>query len=96
MKNKKLKIFNFLKLFQKRYYYFKHIKNKHNMKKYWNFIILALIGGFIGLQEFYVGRVFLGILAILFSWTCIPLIVACIEAIYWLFMGESEFNQKFN
>lgn len=66
------------------------------MKKYWNFIILAILGGCIGLQEFYMGRIWLGILAILFSWTSIPMIVAFIEAIYWLFKSESEFNQRYN
>lgn len=65
-------------------------------KKFWNFIILALFGGIIGLQEFYMGRTFLGILAVLFWWTSIPAIVAYIEAVVWLFRGEKRFNQKFN
>lgn len=65
------------------------------MKKFWNFIVLALLGGFIGLQEFYMNRIVLGVLAILFCWTGIPALVAIIELIVWLFRGESEFNRKF-
>lgn len=52
------------------------IKPKKNIMRkrinYWCFIILALVGGFFGLQEFYRGNVGLGILAVLFCWTCIP------------------------
>lgn len=57
-------------------------------KNYWCAILLALLGGWFGLQEFYLGRWFLGILAILFMWTGIPCIVAYVEAIIWLFKGE--------
>lgn len=63
------------------------------MKKFWNFILLALVGGFIGLQEFYMKRWVLGVLAVLFCWTCIPAIVAWVEAIVWLFRGEEEFER---
>ena len=66
------------------------------MKKFWNFILLAFAGGFFGLQEFYLGRWVLGILAVLFCWTCIPALVAWIEAIVWLFKGEDEFINEFN
>ena len=62
------------------------------MKSFWNFIVLALIGGFIGLQEFYRDRSPLGVLAILFCWTGIPALVAFIEAVVWLFRGEEVFN----
>ena len=65
------------------------------MKKFWNFIVLALLGGVIGLQEFYMNRIALGVLAILFCWTGIPALVAFIELIVWLFRGEVEFNRKF-
>ena len=66
------------------------------MKKFWNFIVLALAGGAIGLQEFYMGRTALGILAVLFCWTGIPALVAAVEAFVWLFNGEEEFNQRHN
>ena len=66
------------------------------MKKFWNFVAIAVIGGAFGLQEFYMNRVGLGIAAVLFWWTCIPALVAFIEAIVWLFRGEEEFNRRFN
>ena len=62
---------------------------------FWCFIVLCLIGGFIGLQEFYRGKVGLGILAVLFFWTGIPCLVAFIEAIVWLFRGDNEFYIKY-
>ena len=65
------------------------------MKSFWNFIVLALIGGFIGLQEFYRGKIALGVVAVLFCWTGIPALVAIIEAIVWLFRGEEEFNKLY-
>ena len=75
------------------------IKPKDVMRKrinFWCFIILALVGGFFGLQEFYRGNVGLGILAVLFCWTCIPAIVAAIEALVWLFRGPEIFDMTYN
>lgn len=69
------------------------------MKKklnYWCFILLALIGGAIGLQEFYRGEMILGFLAVLFCWTFIPAFVAFIEAIVWLFKGPEIFDMTYN
>ena len=66
------------------------------MKKYWNFIAIAVLGGAFGFQEFYLDRVGLGIFAVIFCWTFIPSIVAFIEALVWLFRGEERFNEKFN
>lgn len=66
------------------------------MKKFWNFILLAFIGGGIGLQDFYMKRWVLGILDVLFCWTFIPAIVAWVEAIVWLFRGEDEFDAIYN
>ena len=69
------------------------------MKKriyYWCFIVLALVAGFFGLQEFYRGNVGLGILAVLFCWTCIPALIAFIEAVVWLFKGQEIFDMTYN
>lgn len=63
---------------------------------YWCFLILALIAGFFGLQEFYRGNIGLGILAVLFCWTCIPALVAFIEAVVWLFNGPEIFDMTYN
>ena len=63
---------------------------------FWCFIVLCLIGGFIGLQEFYRGKIGLGVFAVLFFWTGIPAIVSFIEAVVWLFRGDDEFNKEFD
>lgn len=63
---------------------------------FWCFIILCFVGGFIGLQEFYHGKIGLGVFAVLFFWTGIPAIVSFIEAVVWLFRGEYEFNKEFD
>ena len=65
------------------------------MKKFWNFIAIAVFGGVFGLQEFYMNRIGLGIAAVLFWWTCIPAVIAFIEALVWLFKGEDEFNRLY-
>ena len=65
-------------------------------QRFWNFIVLAIIGGFFGLQEFYMERWVLGVLAVLFCWTCIPAVVAFVETIVWLFRGEDEFYYQLN
>lgn len=63
---------------------------------FWNYIVLAILGGTIGLQEFYTKKTIWGVLAVVFCWTCVPAVVALIEAIVWLFKGEEEFNFTFN
>ena len=63
---------------------------------FWCFIILCIMGGFMGLQEFYRGKIGLGVFAVLFFWTGIPAIVSFIEAVVWLFRGEDEFNKEFD
>ena len=65
-------------------------------RKYWNAIVIALIVGVFGLQEFCIGRKIRGIFCVLLFWTYIPLIFSFIEALYWLFNGEDEFNKKYN
>ena len=63
---------------------------------YYNTILLAIFGGFIGLQEFYLKRYVLGCLAVLFFWTGIPSFIALIEVFVWLFMGKNDFDKKYN
>lgn len=66
------------------------------MKKYWNAIVLAIIGGFIGLHKFYLGRKGAGIIYAVFFWTGIPAIISFIEAAVMLFKSESDFNAIYN
>ncbi len=58
--------------------------------------IMGIIGGWFGLHKFYNGRVFAGIIYLLFSWTVIPGIVGLIEGILYLLMTDEEFDAKYN
>ena len=63
-----------------------------------NRIVAALLafflGGF-GIHKFYLGRIGLGILYLLFCWTFIPAVIAFIECILLLIMSDEEFNRKY-
>lgn len=64
--------------------------------KFWNAIIIALLVGCFGIQHFYVKQTFWGIMGVLFFWTCIPSIVALIQIVHWVWIGQDEFNNRFN
>ncbi len=53
-----------------------------------------LFGGF-GAHKFYLGKTFMGIFYLLFSWTGIPFIAGFIEGIRYLFMDKDDFYHKF-
>lgn len=63
-----------------------------------NRIVAALLafflGGF-GIHKFYLGRIGLGILYLVFCWTFIPAVIAFIEFILLLIMSDEEFNRKY-
>lgn len=61
-----------------------------------NAVLIAILGGWCGIQHFYVKQTVLGVLGILFFWTGIPALVAFIQALVWLFEGKEEFEKKFN
>lgn len=58
-------------------------------------ILAILLGGF-GAHKFYLGKIGLGILYLLFFWTAIPAIVGIIEGVLYLVMSDDEFNRKYN
>lgn len=57
--------------------------------------ILAILLGGIGVHKFYLGRIGMGILYILFCWTYIPSIIGLIEGIIYLTSSEEKFYQKY-
>ena len=59
--------------------------NTGRMKNKWVTIVLALFFGGLGIHQFYQGRIGLGFLYLLFSWTGIPSFVAVIDIIITLF-----------
>lgn len=58
--------------------------------------LLAIFIGGLGIHKFYLGRIFQGIIYIIFCWTGIPSIVAFIEGIVYLVMTDKDFNKKYN
>lgn len=64
-----------------------------------NKIVAGLLGiflGGIGIHKFYLGRIGMGILYLLLSWTMIPSIIGFVEGIIYLAMREEEFHMKYS
>ncbi len=53
------------------------------------------LGGF-GAHKFYLGKIWVGVIYLLFSWTFIPTIIAFIEGILLLIMSDSDFQKKYS
>lgn len=56
--------------------------------------ILAILLGGIGIHKFYMGKIGMGILYLLFCWTCIPGIVGLIEGIIYLCESDQKFASR--
>ena len=69
---------------------------KRRMRNRTIVVLLSVFTGFIGLQKFYLGRFFQGILCLLFFWTLIPAIVGLWDMIKFSLMSEAKFHLKFN
>lgn len=69
---------------------------KENDIRYWPAVVLAILFGVVGLQEFYVKNLVRGILAVLFCWTFIPAAVAFIQVCVWLYCGKEWFYKRYN
>jgi TM2 domain-containing membrane protein YozV len=52
------------------------------------------LGGF-GVHKFYLGRVGMGILYLLFCWTFIPAIAGFVEGIIYISMSNEKFRAKY-
>ncbi|TBL77334.1 TM2 domain-containing protein [Paenibacillus thalictri] len=57
-------------------------------------VLAILLGGF-GIHKFYLGKIGIGIVYLLFCWTGIPSIIGLIEGILYLTKTDSEFQQKY-
>ena len=57
--------------------------------------ILGILLGGIGAHKFYLGRIWLGLLYLIFVWTFIPAIVGFFEGVYYLTLSDEEFDRKF-
>lgn len=57
--------------------------------------ILAILLGGLGVHKFYLGRIGLGILYLVFCWTYIPAIIGLVEGIIYLTSTEEKFYYKY-
>ncbi|WP_326908457.1 TM2 domain-containing protein [Sedimentibacter sp. MB31-C6] len=57
--------------------------------------VLAILLGGLGVHKFYLGKIGLGILYILFCWTYVPALIGLIEGIIYLTSSEEKFYYKY-
>lgn len=56
--------------------------------------LLAIFLGGLGIHKFYMGKIGMGILYLVFCWTCIPGIIGFIEGIMYLCSNDENFQLK--
>ncbi len=66
------------------------------MKKRYDAVLCAVLGGFFGLHKFYLGERVAGILRAVFFFTLIPAVLAYIDALVLLFSTDEKFDKKYN
>lgn len=59
-------------------------------------VCFAFFLGWIGIHQFYLGRIWQGVFYLLMSWTFIPLFLSFIDFLLLLFMSNNKFNEKYN
>jgi TM2 domain-containing membrane protein YozV len=59
-------------------------------------ILMCFFGGWFGIHKFYLGKNVAGILYLVFSWTCIPALIAFFDFLGLCFMSDREFEARFN
>lgn len=57
---------------------------------------LAIFFGGIGMHKFYLGKVGMGFIYILFSWTFIPALAGFIEGLSYLLMSDKDFGARYS
>ncbi|MFF2446417.1 TM2 domain-containing protein [Neobacillus sp. NPDC058068] len=58
--------------------------------------VLAILLGCFGVHKFYLGKIGMGILYLLFCWTGIPSIIGLIEGILYLTKSDEEWDRQYN
>lgn len=58
-------------------------------------VLLALFFGGVGIHKFYLNSPGWGFIYLIFCWTFIPLILALIEALNYLFMSDKTFQSRY-
>lgn len=57
---------------------------------------LALVLGGLGIHKFYLNKPGWGLLYLMFCWTFIPAIIGFLEALFYIFMTDGEFQAKYS
>ena len=57
--------------------------------------LLAFLMGTFGVHKFYLGKIFSGILYLVFCWTGIPSIISFFEAVILFFSSDASFERKY-
>jgi TM2 domain-containing membrane protein YozV len=57
--------------------------------------ILAILVGGLGVHKFYLGKIGMGILYLVFCWTGITAVIGLIEGILYLTKTDDEFQSKY-
>lgn len=57
--------------------------------------LLGIFLGGLGVHKFYLGKVGMGVLYLLFCWTFIPALIGFIEGIVYLCESDAEFARKY-
>ncbi|MEH2468983.1 TM2 domain-containing membrane protein YozV/ribosomal protein L40E [Nitrobacteraceae bacterium AZCC 2161] len=57
--------------------------------------IFAILLGGVGIHKFYLGRIWQGVLYLLFCWTFVPAVIGLIEGIVYLTMSDADFEMKY-
>ncbi|MFJ5714194.1 TM2 domain-containing protein [Neobacillus sp. NPDC093127] len=58
--------------------------------------VLGILLGSLGIHKFYLGKIGMGIIYILFSWTGIPGLIGLIEGILYLTKSDEEWDRQYN
>ena len=58
-------------------------------------VLALLLGGF-GVHKFYLGKIGMGILYLVFCWTYIPALVSFVEGIIYLCSSDENFSRKYH
>lgn len=66
------------------------------MKTKTSAVLLAVVFGFIGIHKFYLGKNASGILYLVFFWTGIPFILSLVDAISYLLMSRTAWDERYN
>ncbi len=65
------------------------------LKSRWTAALLAFFFGGFGIHKFYVGRSGWGLIYFLFSWTFVPMLLGCLEAVSYIsFRNDEDFTRR--